>query len=59
VGLNKFRQPKGHLDLALRQQFTALAFIDQTLKQDPYKKIICLERGGLQTINFSLVPISD
>jgi len=24
----------------------ALAFIDQTLKQDPTKKIICLERGG-------------
>jgi hypothetical protein len=27
-------------------QFTALAFIEQTLKQDPFKKIICLERGG-------------
>ncbi|KAF8881429.1 hypothetical protein CPB84DRAFT_1873282, partial [Gymnopilus junonius] len=25
--------------------FTALAFIEQTLKQDPKKKIICLERG--------------
>ncbi|KAJ3503035.1 hypothetical protein NLJ89_g8614 [Agrocybe chaxingu] len=25
--------------------FTALAFVDQTLKQDPTKKIICLERG--------------
>ncbi|KAG8795488.1 hypothetical protein FRC12_013650 [Ceratobasidium sp. 428] len=25
--------------------FTALAFIDQTLKQDPFKKILCLERG--------------
>ncbi|KAG8792944.1 hypothetical protein FRC12_004389 [Ceratobasidium sp. 428] len=26
-------------------KFTALAFIDQTLKQDPFKKILCLERG--------------
>ncbi|KAG9124876.1 Glucan 1,3-beta-glucosidase 3 [Ceratobasidium sp. 392] len=25
--------------------FTALAFIEQTLKRDPFKKIICLERG--------------
>ncbi|PPQ68722.1 hypothetical protein CVT26_003628 [Gymnopilus dilepis] len=25
--------------------FTALAFVEQTLKQDPTKKIICLERG--------------
>ncbi|CAE6531256.1 unnamed protein product [Rhizoctonia solani] len=25
--------------------FTALAFIDKTLERDPYKKIVCLERG--------------
>ncbi|KAH7337167.1 hypothetical protein B0J17DRAFT_600124 [Rhizoctonia solani] len=25
--------------------FTALAFIEKTLEQDPYKKIVCLERG--------------
>ncbi|KZT09449.1 FAD/NAD(P)-binding domain-containing protein [Laetiporus sulphureus 93-53] len=25
--------------------FTALAFIDETLKRDPHKKILCIERG--------------
>ena len=27
--------------------FAALAFIDEALRLDPKKKIICLERGGL------------
>jgi hypothetical protein len=30
-------------------QLTALAFIENTLKRDPRKKILCLERGGKQS----------
>jgi choline dehydrogenase-like flavoprotein len=38
--------------------FTALAFIDQTLKQDPTKKIICLERGDFWLLDhFQNLPL--
>lgn len=37
---------KESLVLVSLDQFTALPFIEETLKRDPYKKIVCLERGG-------------
>jgi hypothetical protein len=37
-----------HITFAIIQ-LAALAFIDNTLKRDPRKKILCLERGGEQS----------
>ncbi|KAF7437535.1 hypothetical protein PC9H_004377 [Pleurotus ostreatus] len=37
---------RGDVDfIVIGSGFTALAFIEQTLKQDPFKRIVCLERG--------------
>lgn len=37
---------------------TALAFIDEVLKQDKNKRILCLERGGMYNQLLSLLPWS-
>ena len=41
-------------DVVVGSSFCALAYVDEALKRDPYRKILILERGGMCFMEYIL-----